>query len=148
MAPYYVLWQRGQKLDVTTVPDTAAYTAAVAADLKPTPKFLLIAGDLFDAKGLATLVIRLRGEIYTPMWTGSVGFLCIMISILKLFIGGVEYKPMPPWQGMQHLENMVSGDGKLDPLDNGRYPELLWTTIEMALKEAEAEKAAAKSKTT
>lgn len=137
-----------QKLDVTTVPDTAAYTAAVAADPNPTPKILRIAGDSFTAHGLAALVTRLRGETYTPMWTGSVGFLRMFISILKLVIGGVETKPMPPWQGMQYLENMVSGKGKLDPLDNDRYPELAWTTIEMALKDADAEKAATKSKST
>ena len=38
-----------QKLDVTTIPDTAAYTAAVAADPNPTPKLLRIAGDTFTA---------------------------------------------------------------------------------------------------
>ncbi|KAH9204810.1 hypothetical protein DL95DRAFT_494527 [Leptodontidium sp. 2 PMI_412] len=137
-----------QKLDVTTVPDTAAYTAAVAADPNPTPKILRIAGDSFTAHALAALVTRLRGETYAPMWTGSVGFLRMFISIVKLVIGGVETKPMPPWQGMQYLENMVSGKGKLDPLDNDRYPELAWTTIEMALKDADAEKAATKSKST
>ncbi|EKD20789.1 uncharacterized protein L3040_004688 [Drepanopeziza brunnea f. sp. 'multigermtubi'] len=130
-----------QLLDVTTVPDTAAYTAAVAADPNPTPKFLRIAGDSFSAKSLAETVSKLRGETYTPMWTGSVGVLQILSAILKFFIGGEEDKLMPAWQGMQYLENMVSGRGKLDPLDNERYPELEWTSIEMALKEADEEKA-------
>ena len=130
-----------QKLDVTTVPDVAAYTAAVAADPNPTPKILRIAGDSFSANDLAALVTRMRSQKYTPMWTGSVGFLRMMISIMKMFIGGVEDKLMPPWQGMQYLENMVSGKGKLDPLDNDRYPELVWTTVEQALKEADVAKA-------
>lgn len=128
-----------QKLDVTTIPDVAAYTAAVAADPRPTPKFLRIAGDSFNAKDLATIVTRVRGQRYTTMWTGSVGFLRIIISVLKLFIGGVEDKVFPLWQGMQYLENMVSGQGKLDSLDNDRYPELVWTTVEEALKEADTE---------
>jgi uncharacterized protein YbjT (DUF2867 family) len=130
-----------QKYDFTTVPDVAAYTAAVAADLNPTPRILRIAGDSFDPNDLAAIVSRVRGQQYTTMWTGSLGFLRMMTSMLKFFIGGVEDKLMPPWQGMQYLENMVSGKGKLDPLDNDRYPKLRWTTVEQALKEADAEKA-------
>ena len=53
----------------------------------------------------------------------------------------VEDKLLPPWQGIQYLENMVSGKGKLDSLDNDKYPELVWTTMEQALKEADGEKA-------
>jgi uncharacterized protein YbjT (DUF2867 family) len=134
-----------QKLDVTTVPDVAAYTAAVAADPNPTPTYLRIAGDSFSAKDLAATVTRMRGEKYSTMWTGSVGFLRLMISILKFFIGGEEDKLLPPWQGMQYLENMISGKGKLDHLDNDRYPELQWTTVEQALEEADVEKAKVKS---
>jgi uncharacterized protein YbjT (DUF2867 family) len=134
-----------QKLDVTTMDDVAAYTAAVAADPNQTPKFLRIAGDSFNAKDLAALVTRMRGQNYTPMWTGSVGFLRMMISIMKMIMGGVEDKPMPPWQGMQYLENMVSGKGKLDPLDNDRYPELVWTTVEEALSQADSHKKSVKS---
>lgn len=129
-----------QKYDFTTVPDVAAYTAAVAADPEPTPRILRIAGDSFDANELARVVSRVRGRGYTTMWTGSVGFLRMMTSILKYFIGGVEDKIFPPWQGMQYLENMVSGKGKLSPLDNERYPELRWTTVEQALKEVDTEK--------
>ncbi|KFY31372.1 hypothetical protein V493_01173 [Pseudogymnoascus sp. VKM F-4281 (FW-2241)] len=134
-----------QKLDFTTIPNVAAYTAAVAADPNPTPKFLRIAGDSVNAKELAALVTRVRGQTYTTMWTGSVGFLRMLIVVLRMFMGGVEDKLLPAWQGMQYLENMVSGAGKLDPLDNDRYPGLAWITVEQALKEADAEKAKAKS---
>jgi len=130
-----------QKLDFTTVPDVAAYTAAVAADPNPTPKILRIAGDSFNSKDLAAIVSRVRGQKYTTLWMGSVGLLRMMIPILKFFIGGVEDKLLPPWQGMQYLENMISGKGQLDPLDNDRYPELVWTTVEQALKDIDAEKA-------
>ncbi|KAK5313083.1 hypothetical protein LTR93_011078 [Exophiala xenobiotica] len=130
-----------QKLDFTTVPDAAAYTAAVAADPNPTPKVLRIAGDSFNSKELADVVSRVRGRKYTTLWMGSVGFLRMMIPILKFFIGGVEDKLLPPWQGIQYLENMVSGQGKLDPLDNDKYPDLVWTTVEQALKETDADRA-------
>ena len=129
-----------QRFDFTTVPDVAAYTAAVAADPNPTPPILRIAGDSLNTKDLAAIVSRSRGQKYTTMWTGSLGFLRVMIPILKFFIGGVEDKLLPPWQGMQYLENMVSGKGKLDPLDNDKYPELVWTTVEQALQVADKEK--------
>ncbi|QDS76715.1 hypothetical protein FKW77_000955 [Venturia effusa] len=134
-----------QKLDFTTVPDTAAYTAAVAADPSPTPKFLRIAGQSVSATDLAEIVSRLKGKKYTTLWNGSVGFLRMLIAILKVVIGGVDDKPMTAWQGMQYLENMISGKGKLDPIDNDRYPDLVWTTVEQALKEAEEAKAAKKT---
>jgi uncharacterized protein YbjT (DUF2867 family) len=129
-----------QKLDFTTVPDVAAYTAAVAADPNPTPTVLRIAGDSVSAAEIAAIVTKVRGQTYTPMWIGGVGLLRFLISVLKLFIGGVEDKIFPPWQGMQYLENMISGAGTLDPLDNDRYPDLVWTTVEKALVEADAEK--------
>ncbi|ESZ96662.1 hypothetical protein SBOR_2921 [Sclerotinia borealis F-4128] len=129
-----------QKLDYTTIPDAAAYTAAVAADPSSTPKFLRIAGSSINAKELAAVVTKIRGEQYAPMWTGSVGFLRVIIPILKFFIGGVEDKVFPAWQGMQYMENMVSGKGKLEPIDNDRYPDLEWTTVEKAIIEADAEK--------
>ena len=129
-----------QKLDFTTISDVAAYTAAVAADPNPTPMTLRIAGSSLNAKDLSTIVSQVYGQKYTPMWAGSVGFLRTMIPILKFLIGGVEDKLLPPWQGLQFLENMFSGKGQLDSLDNDRYPELVWTTVEQSLKDVDAEK--------
>ncbi len=40
-----------------------------------------------------------------------------------------EAEVLPPWQGMQYLHNMLSGRGKLDPLDTHRYPEIRFTTV-------------------
>jgi hypothetical protein len=133
-----------QKLDFSLIPDVAAYTALVAADPNPTPKYLRIAGDVFTMRELAETVTRVKSRKYTTMWLGNVNFLRIITSILKFFIGGVEDKLLPPWQGMQYLENMVSGVGKLEPLDNERYPEMRWTSMEMALKNKSAEEAKSK----
>lgn len=120
-----------QKLDFTTVADTAAYTAAVAADANPTPRFLRIAGDVFNAKDLAAIVSRVRGTPYSMLWVGSAGFLEGSSNLMRRFsIGGSEQNVFPAWQGMQYMANMFSGAGKLDPLDNGRYPELKWTKAE------------------
>ncbi|KAK2597755.1 hypothetical protein N8I77_012519 [Diaporthe amygdali] len=128
-----------QKLDFTTVADTAAYTAAVAADPNPTPRFLRIAGDTFTAKELAEIVSRVRGATYSTMWVGSAGFLEGASSFMRRFsIGGNEQAVFPAWQGMQYMANMFSGDGKLDPLDNDRYPGLKWTKAEKFLAQQRA----------
>lgn len=120
-----------QELDFTTIADTAAYTAAVAADEKPTPRYLRIAGDVLTAKQLAAAMSRVRGTSYSMLWVGSAGFLEGSASFMRRFsIGGSEQEVFPAWQGMQYMANMFSGAGKLDPLDNERYPDLKWTKVE------------------
>lgn len=127
-----------QKLDFTTMADTAAYTAAVAADPNPTPKILRIAGDTFSARDLAAAAARADGTAserpFAVSWMGSLGLLGPMIKMMRFVTGG-EDKIMPMWQGMQYMANMFSGEGKLDPLDNDRYPEIKWTKAEGFLRE-------------
>lgn len=124
-------WGRDEQLlDFTSCEDVAAYTAAVAADPNPTPRLLRIAGDVVSAKDLARIASDLNGRPYSTLWVGSTGFLAWMASIMRRFgIGGGEQEVFPAWQGMQYTVNMFSGAGKLDPLDNDRYPELKWTKV-------------------
>lgn len=127
-----------QKLDFTTMADTAAYTAAVAADPDTTPKVLRIAGDVLSARELAAAAARADGvdgtRPFSVSWIGNLWFFGFIISVMRLLVGG-EDKPMPPWQGMQYMANMFSGEGKLDPLDNDRYPSIKWTNAEDFLRE-------------
>lgn len=131
-------WNRkDQPLDFTTYADTAAYTAAVAADSRPTPKYLRIAGEVITPEEMAAVASRVKGEKYTAMWVGSAGFLKGMSGWMRwLGVGGKETDVFPAWQGMQYIVNMYSGAGKLDPLDNDKYPELKWTKIEEVLSKA------------
>lgn len=43
----------------------------------------------------------------------------------------------PPWQGMQYLHNMFTGLAKLTPLDNNRYPDIHWTSVQEVLSKRE-----------
>ncbi|OGM44792.1 hypothetical protein ABOM_006215 [Aspergillus bombycis] len=122
-----------QLLDFTTVADTAAYTAAVAADPNPTPRFLRIAGDVVNVRGICDAAARVDGRPFHSSWMGTIGIMEFMIWVLKLF--GGHNQTMPIWQGMQYMVNIFSGEGKLQPLDNDRYPELKWTTVEDFLRE-------------
>lgn len=122
-----------QLLDFTTMADTAAYTAAVAADPNPTPKILRIASVSVSVQDIADALTAVRGVEYKPSWMGTVGFLEFLIRAMRLF--GGENEVFPAWQGMQYMVNMMSGAGKLDPLDNSRYPDLKWTKLEDFLRE-------------
>ncbi|KAJ6149864.1 hypothetical protein N7471_001063 [Penicillium samsonianum] len=125
--------QTTQLLDFTTMVDTAAYTAAVAADPNPTPNFLRIASDTVNVKDIAQAQTNVEGTQYKPSWMGTVGSMEFMIRVMRLF--GGENDVFPAWQGMQYMANMFSGAGKLDPLDNDRYPDLTWTKVEDFFRE-------------
>jgi len=44
-----------------------------------------------------------------------------------------EKQLFPAWQGMQYMRNMFDGRAKLEPLDNDRYPNIGWTTVQDVL---------------
>jgi uncharacterized protein YbjT (DUF2867 family) len=140
-----------QKIDFTTMSNTAAFTAAAAADPNPTPKVLRIAGDVVSARDIAAAAAeaevqdpgtRQAPQPYSVSWMGSVWFLEVVISVLRWF--GGENQVFPAWQGMQYMANQFSGAGKLEPLDNDRYPELTWTKVVDFLREHNKQEAAKK----
>lgn len=122
-----------QPLDFTTMVDTAAYTAEVAIDPNPTPNFLRIASHTVNVKDIAQAQSNVEGVTYNQSWMGTVGSTELMIRVMRLF--GGENDVFPAWQGMQYMVNMFSGAGKLDPLDNNRYPDLTWTKVEDFFRE-------------
>src|SRR4029079_289664 len=116
-----------QRLDFTTMDDTAAFTAAAALD-SSAPRLLRIAGDQISARGLASAAIDVTGEPFRLFRAGSLGRLQAVIKVTRTVFPArtVLY---PPWQGMQYLHNMFSGLAVLDPLDNDRYSRARWTTV-------------------
>ncbi len=116
-----------QPLDFTTKDDVAAYTAAAALD-PTTPRILRIAGDTISSRGIARALSEVTGKRYRTQRVGGLGSLSLMIRATQLFAperGSV----FPAWQGMQYLRDMSSGNARLGPLDNARYPELGWTRV-------------------
>jgi hypothetical protein len=120
-----------QKLDFTTMDDTAAYTAEVALD-PDAPPILRIAGEQISAAGLATIASEVRGKEFRLLRGGSLGRLQKIIGVTKALIPKSD-TPFPVWQGMQYLYCMFEGSGMLAPLDNQRYPGLQWTGVRSVL---------------
>ncbi|MBJ7341536.1 NmrA family NAD(P)-binding protein [Mycolicibacterium sp.] len=116
-----------QPLDFTTRDDTAAFTAAVALD-RTTPRRLRVAGDTVSARDVAHLMTELSRQTYRPLWAGTVGVLAAAARAAKT-VAPQRTAVFPAWQGMQYTRDMFTGDARLRPLDNDRYPDLRWTTL-------------------
>ena len=121
-----VYWEDAdQRLDFTTMDNTAEFTAAAALD-HSTPRFLRIAGDQMSARGLVEVASEVTGKKFSLFRAGGLGRLQTLIKIMRAVLP-LRNAVYPPWQGMQYLHNMFSGHAKLEPLDNDRYPGMRWT---------------------
>jgi nucleoside-diphosphate-sugar epimerase len=114
-----------QRMDFTTVDDTATFTAAAALDAS-TPRALHIAGEQLSARELATVASEVTGEKFHLLRAGGLGRLETLIRVSRTLFPQKE-ELYPAWQGMQYMHNMYSGLAKLGPLDNERYPGIRWT---------------------
>jgi nucleoside-diphosphate-sugar epimerase len=120
-----------QLMDFTTMDDTAAFTASVALD-PSTPRFLRIAGDQLSARELMKVASEVTDKKFRLLRAGGLGTLGLLIKLARTFNPG-ENALYPAWQGMQYMRNMLDGRGKLEPLDNSRYPAMRWTTAREVL---------------
>ena len=123
-----------QLLDFTAMEDVADFTAAAALD-PASPRFLRVAGNAVNARDLAAAGSEVFGTPYEVARQGSLDDLADRIRAVRASDPASESSVFPPFQGMQYLHNMFSGKGKLDPLDNARYPDVRWTTIRALLKQ-------------
>ena len=121
-----------QPLDFTTMVNTAEFAAAAALD-PTTPRYLRVAGEVASIRGLRVAATAATGKEYKLLRAGGLGLLGTMIKVTKTLVPAKD-EVFPPWQGMQYLHNMLSGQAKLqEPLDNGRYPEIRWTPVREVL---------------
>jgi hypothetical protein len=116
-----------QRMDFTTMGDTAAFTASAALD-PSTPRFLRIAGDQLSARELTAVVSEVTGKQFRLLRAGGLRMLDALIKVARAVApGGKEL--YPAWQGMQYMRNMFDGRAKLASLDNDRFPGMRWTTV-------------------
>jgi nucleoside-diphosphate-sugar epimerase len=116
-----------QRMDFTTIDNTAAFTAAAALDASA-PRILRIAGDQKSARELAAVAGEVTNAKFELVRLGSLDELAALIKRDRAADPESEQKPYPRWQGMQYMHNMFSGRAKLEPLDNDRYGNMQWTT--------------------
>ena len=132
-------WQSAdQKMDFTTLDNTAAFTAAAARDAS-TPRVLRCAGDALSPRELAEVAGEVKRVKLELTRLGSAEELFALIQTQRAADPGGETQKYPRWQSMQYMHNMFSGRAKLEPLDNGRYPTLRWTTVRDLLSAGQAQ---------
>lgn len=118
-----------QPLDFTTRDDTTAYTAAAALD-RTTPRLLRIAGGTVSPTDIARTLTATTGNTHRTLRVGSVGALSRTARLARILAPDKPDPVFPAWQGMQYMVDMFSGDARLQPLDNDRYPHLPWTSVQ------------------
>ena len=123
-----------QKLDFTTMEDTAAYTAEVALD-PDAPPILRTTGEQISAAELANVATEVSGKYFRLLRGGGLGKLRRIIGVTKALTPR-SGAPFPVWQGMRYLYCMFEGSGMLIPLDLQRYPGLRWTGVRSVLRQA------------
>ncbi|MGA8210048.1 MAG: NmrA family NAD(P)-binding protein [Nocardioidaceae bacterium] len=121
-----------QPMDFTMKDDVAAFTASAALD-PSTPRMLRIAGGTASARQLAETMSEVSGQRYRSMWVGPVAALSGIIALTKRFAPEPD-DIFPAWQGMQYMRDMFTGQAKLSAVDNDRYPELRFTSLNARLR--------------
>lgn len=122
-----------QKMDFTSIDNVAEFTSKVALE-KETPRYMRISGDEKSAREIAEIATEVSGEKFGLLYGGSLKFLDLLIKILKTIMPQ-KRKLYPIWQGMQYFRNMFDGSGKLENLENERYPEIKWKKVKDILEE-------------
>ncbi|MBF8184713.1 NmrA family NAD(P)-binding protein [Nonomuraea sp. K274] len=124
-------WGDGdQPVDFSTYADTAEWTAEVALDPSAAGRTVRLVGDELTMKDLHQAMERGSGRRLEARQLGSIEELSAEIERLKAAGDSMAYIPL------QYNLAMVSGKGKLDPLDNHRYPGVKPTSAEEFFRRA------------
>ena len=118
-------WGDGETLfDTTTIADAAEYIAEAAIDPTLSNSALRVAGTVLSMKQLAEAYEAASGQPLKRNQLGSVEDLVGWIENAKTTADSpYEYL------AQQYLYAMVSGKGKLDQIDNERYPDIQPMTV-------------------
>lgn len=117
----FTYWGDDQILcDFTSIQDAAKFTAALAVDDSFAGRSLRIAGDVLTMKQLHSLYEKFAGRKLEYRCGGSIDELKEKIAIIQ------EREPenVAAYGLYQSLCVMMSGKGKLNPLDNTHYPDI------------------------
>lgn len=114
------------RVDFTTKDDTAAYTAAAALDPN-TPKVLRIASFQISANELAAMATEIKKTEFKLVPMGSLEALSAYNKKERAAHPEGENELYPNWQGSQYMHSMFSVQNV--PLDNRRYPDVIWTSV-------------------
>jgi NmrA-like family len=121
------------KIDFTTMDDTADYTAAAAlakpslGEIDPsTPRILRIASFQISPNELVAVGEEVKKTEFKLIPMGSMEDFSASNKQERSAHPEGEKELYSSWQGKQYLHSMFSVQNT--PLDNNRYPDVLWTS--------------------
>ena len=118
-------------IDFTTMDDTAAFTAAAAMD-PSTPEALHIASFQVSANDLRRFTTDVLGSPFQLIDMGSVSELGAQNRRDRAAHPEGETDLYASWQQAQYMHSMFTVHH--ETLDNARYPDLTWMTLNSVLK--------------
>lgn len=119
------------KIDFTTMDDTAAFTAAAALD-ETTPRWLRIASFQISPCELAAATEAAGAGQFALVRLGNRADLATAIQHTRAANPAGEQQLYANWQQMQYMLSMFSVQNH--PLDNDRYPDVQWTSVQDVLR--------------
>jgi uncharacterized protein YbjT (DUF2867 family) len=127
-------WGDGEMpMNFTTTDDTAKYVAEAALDPDLANKALEVAGDTLTPKQLKATYEAATGTKLTEQQLGSIPEFKAWIDTKK-----ASAKSLEEYVYHQYIYAMVSGKGKLDHIDNDRYPQIQPMTVKQLLSKGVA----------
>ncbi|MEN9577472.1 MAG: hypothetical protein RJA70_481 [Pseudomonadota bacterium] len=124
------------KMEFTTWQNTAEFTAAALLDDRSTPRYLRPAGQRTTPREAQAIARRVTGAEFKLNRVMPLGMLRVVIALMKFFKPGKKDEVMPLWVAMQY--GYCGALGVMSPanLDNHRYPDIVWTSIDDTLRKA------------
>ncbi|MBV9388129.1 MAG: aromatic alcohol reductase [Chroococcidiopsidaceae cyanobacterium CP_BM_ER_R8_30] len=129
----FAYWGDGETLlDFTTTDDTAKYVAEAVSDPDLANTALEVAGEVLSNKQLLAAYEEATGKKLQVKHLGSVAELKAWIEQKRASANSpIEYIPQ------QYEYVMVSGKGKLDNIQNSRYPHIKPLTVRQYLQQTD-----------
>lgn len=126
-------WGDGEMpMNFTTTDDTAKYVAEAVSDSSLVNTALEVAGDTLTAKQLKAAYEEATGIQLTEKQLGSVPEFKTWITAKKASASSLE-----EYVYHQYIYAMVSGKGKLDHIENDRYPQIKPMTVKQFLSKGD-----------
>ncbi len=118
------------KVDFSTKDNVANYTAAAALD-PTTPKILRIASFQISPNDLVTMASELKKTTFKLIPMGGLEGLAAYNKKSRAENPVGENELYPKWQGSQYMHSMFTAQNT--PLDNSRYADVEWTSVQDVL---------------
>lgn len=127
-------WGDGEMpMDLTTTDDTARYVAEAVSDPGLANTALEVAGDTLTSKQLKATYEAATGTKLTEKSLGNIAEMNAWIAAKKTSASSLE-----EYVYHQYMYAMVSGKGKLDHIENDRYPHIKPKTVKQFLSEGDS----------